>query len=122
VIAVRRVAAGRGVSYSYSYHTGQDTTLALVGIGYADGVPRQASNTGPVVVNGSLCVVSGRIAMDQFVVDVGDASVRVGDRAVLFGDPAAGVPSADEWAQAASTINYEIVTRIGPRVARRYLP
>jgi alanine racemase len=58
--------------------------------------------------------------MDQFVVDVGDASVMVGDRAVLFGDPATGVPSADDWALSANTINYEIVTRIGNRVTREY--
>jgi alanine racemase len=59
--------------------------------------------------------------MDQFVVDVGDDSVNVGDRAVLFGDPSTGVPSADEWAAAADTINYELVTRIGPRVTRTYV-
>ena len=122
IVAVRRVPAGRGVSYGYTYRTAGDTTLALVGMGYADGVPRQASNAGPVTVNGVRATVSGRIAMDQFVVDVGDAPVRPGDRAVLFGDPATGVPSADEWAAAASTINYEIVTRIGPRVRRRYVP
>jgi alanine racemase len=122
IVAVRRVPAGRGVSYGYTYRTAGDTTLALVGIGYADGVPRQASNAGPLTVNGARVTVSGRIAMDQFVIDVGDAAVKVGDRAVLFGDPATGAPSADEWAAAASTINYEIVTRIGPRVRRRYLP
>ena len=122
IVAVRRVRAGRGVSYGYTYRTAAATTLALVGIGYADGVPRQASNAGPVAVNGERFTVSGRIAMDQFIVDVGDATVRVGDRAVLFGDPATGAPTADEWARAASTINYEIVTRIGPRVPRRYVP
>ena len=57
--------------------------------------------------------------MDQFVVDVGDHPVAVGDEVVLFGDPTLGVPAADEWADAAGTINYEIVTRIGPRVPRR---
>ena len=60
--------------------------------------------------------------MDQFVVDVGDDEVAIGDRAILFGDPAQGVPSADDWARAAGTINYEIVTRIGPRVTRAYIP
>ncbi len=60
--------------------------------------------------------------MDQFVVDVGDAPVKVGDRAVLFGDPATGAPTATDWADAAGTIDYEIVTRIGPRVPRRYVP
>ena len=122
IVAVRRVPAGRGVSYGYTYRTAGETTLALVGIGYADGVPRQASNAGPVVVNGAPFTASGRIAMDQFILDVGDAVVRVGDRAVLFGDPATGVPSADDWARAAATINYEIVTRVGPRVPRRYVP
>jgi len=61
------------------------------------------------------------VAMDQFVVDVGDTGVRVGDRAVLFGDPATGVPSAEDWAAAAGTINYEIVTRIGARVERTHV-
>jgi len=119
VAAVRRVPAGQGVSYGYAYRTDRETTLALVPLGYADGVPRNASGAGPVWIDGIRHQVAGRIAMDQFVVDVGDQRVRVGDEAVLFGDPTLGLPSADEWADAASTINYEIVTRIGPRVPRR---
>ncbi|WP_404475902.1 alanine racemase [Microbacterium aerolatum] len=118
VAAVRRVPAGSGVSYGYDHRTNRDTTLALVPLGYADGIPRQASGRGPVVINGQRFSVAGRIAMDQFVVDVGDAHVAVGDEVVLFGDPTLGVPSATEWANAASTINYEIVTRIGNRVPR----
>ena len=121
IVSVKRVAAGTGVSYGYGYRTRAETTLALVPLGYADGIPRQASNRGPVSINGTTYRVSGRVAMDQFVVDVGDANVAVGDRAVIFGDPATGVPSATEWAIAADTINYEIVTRIGKRVARRYV-
>jgi alanine racemase len=119
VAAVRRVPAGQGVSYGYDFRAERDTTLALVPLGYADGVPRQASNAGPVTIGGRRFRVAGRIAMDQFVVDVGDTPVSVGDEVVLFGDPTLGVPSATEWADAAGTINYEIVTRIGPRVARR---
>lgn len=119
VAAVRRVPAGKGVSYGYDYRTDRETTLALVPLGYADGVPRQASGRGPVTIGGRRFTVSGRIAMDQFVVDVGDAAVTVGDEVVLFGDPTLGAPSASEWADAAGTINYEIVTRIGPRVPRR---
>jgi alanine racemase len=121
VAAVKRVGAGHGVSYGYDYSTTAPTTLALVPLGYADGVPRSASGAGPVWINGSTYRVAGRVAMDQFVVDVGDASVEVGDRAVLFGDPATGVPSVSDWAEAAGTINYEVVTRIGPRVVRRYV-
>ncbi|WP_194422636.1 alanine racemase [Microbacterium abyssi] len=118
VAAVRRVPAGSGVSYGYDHRTNRDTTLALVPLGYADGIPRQASGRGPVVINGQRFTVAGRVAMDQFVVDVGDAHVAVGDEVVLFGDPTLGVPSATEWANAASTINYEIVARIGNRVPR----
>jgi alanine racemase len=120
VAAVRRVPAGTGVSYNYTYRTTEDTTLALVPLGYADGIPRQASNSGPVAIAGRLHSVAGRIAMDQFVVDVGNSAVAAGDDVVLFGDPATGAPSATEWADAAGTINYEIVTRIGARVPRVY--
>lgn len=119
IAAVRRVPAGTGVSYGYDHRTSRETTLALVPLGYADGVPRQASGRGPVMIHGNRYSVAGRIAMDQFIVDVGDAHVAVGDEVVLFGDPTLGVPSATEWANAAGTINYEIVTRIGNRVPRR---
>ena len=120
IVSVKRVAAGTGLSYGHTYVTERETTLALVPLGYADGMPRHAGNAGPVSINGETHRVSGRIAMDQFIVDVGDAAVAVGDRAIVFGDPARGLPSADDWATAASTINYEIVTRIGARVVRRY--
>ncbi|WP_205791441.1 alanine racemase [Microbacterium sulfonylureivorans] len=119
VAAVRRVPAGQGVSYGYDFRAERETTLALVPLGYADGVPRQASGAGPVAIGGRRFTVAGRIAMDQFMVDVGDAPVAVGDEVVLFGDPTLGAPAADEWAAAAHTINYEVVTRIGPRVPRR---
>jgi alanine racemase len=119
VAALRRVPAGQGVSYGYDYRTERPTTLALIPVGYADGVPRQASGRGPVRIGDGTFRVAGRVAMDQFVVDVGDQPVAVGDEAVLFGDPTLGVPSAKEWADAADTIDYEIVTRIGPRVPRR---
>lgn len=120
VASVKAVDPGTGVSYGYRYRTGEGSTLALVPVGYADGVPRQASSLGEVSIRGTRHRVAGRIAMDQFVVDVGDAPVEVGDEVVLFGDPASGVPSAAEWAEHAGTIDYEIVTRIGPRVPRRY--
>ena len=122
IVSVKRVPADSGVSYGYSYRTGAETTLALVPLGYADGIPRSGSSAAPVSINGRTYRISGRVAMDQFVVDVGDDEVAAGDRAILFGDPATGVPSADDWAEACGTINYEIVTRIGPRVTRVYIP
>jgi alanine racemase len=118
VAAVRRVPAGTGVSYGFTHRTEHDTSLALVPLGYADGVPRSASNRAEVSINGRRCPVVGRIAMDQFLVDVGEGAVKVGDPVVLWGDPADGVPSAEDWAAAADTIGYEIVTRVGPRVPR----
>lgn len=121
VAAVRQVSAGAGVSYDYTWRAPVDSRLALVPLGYADGIPRQASGRAQVSIAERRHPVVGRIAMDQFVVSVGDDAVAVGDEVVLFGDPATGVPSADEWAHAAGTINYEIVTRIGRRVPRSYL-
>lgn len=118
IISVKRVPAGSGVSYGYTHRTERESTLALVPLGYGDGISRHASNRGPVFINGKTYPVAGRIAMDQLVVDLGDDPVVVGDRAVLFGDPATGAPSAADWAEAAGTINYEIVTRIGGRVER----
>jgi len=118
VAAVRRVPAGQGVSYGYTHRTESDTTLALVPLGYADGVPRAASGGAAVRIGGRVFPVAGRIAMDQFVVDVGDLAVEVGDEAALFGDPTLGLPPVEAWADAAGTVNYEIVTRIGPRVPR----
>jgi alanine racemase len=121
VAAVRRVPAGAGVSYDYTYRTETETTLALVPLGYADGIPRHGSNRAPVRIGGGRFSISGRVAMDQFVVDVGDTPVAVGDEVVLFGDPERGAPTADDWAVACDTINYEIVTRIGGRIARTYV-
>ncbi|HET7531333.1 MAG TPA: alanine racemase [Mycobacteriales bacterium] len=116
----KQVAADQGVSYGHRYRTTRPTTLALVPLGYADGVPRHATNVGPVQINGKRFTVSGTVCMDQFVVDVGDLAVAAGDEVVLFGPGDRGEPTADDWAAAIGTINYEIVTRVGPRVPRRY--
>jgi alanine racemase len=121
VAAVRRIDGGTGASYGHVWRAERATTLALVPLGYADGVPRQASGRAEVWLAGARRPVVGRIAMDQFLVDVGDDEVAVGDEVVLFGDPATGAPSADDWGTAADTIGYEIVTRIGPRVPRTYV-
>jgi alanine racemase len=118
---VKRVRAGEGVSYGHEYTTTRDTTLVLVPLGYADGVPRHASNVGPVWVNGARFTLAGRVCMDQIVVDVGDLPVAPGDPVVLFGPGDAGEPTAQDWADAVGTIHYEIVTRIGPRVERVYV-
>jgi len=118
LILVKRVHEGLGVGYGHTYRTSSETTLALVPLGYADGIPRHASNAGPVTIDGQRFRVSGRISMDQFTVDVGESAVHEGQWAVLWGDPSQGEPSANDWAEAAGTIAYEIVTRLGSRIPR----
>ena len=118
VVQTKRVAAGEGVSYGYLYKTTRETTLALIPVGYAEGIPRNATGKAEVCINGKRYPILSRIAMDQFVVDVGDASVSPGDRVVIFGDCG---PTADDLAEAAETINYEIVTRIGGRFVREFI-
>lgn len=118
------VPAGQGVSYGLNYRTEKPTTLGLVPLGYADGVPRIATG-GPVRVNGITYPVVGRIAMDQMVIDMGceaaSSGVSIGAEAELFGNGLDGGPVVEEWAAAAGTVNYEIVTRISNRVPRRYI-
>ncbi|MFG1667957.1 alanine racemase [Streptomyces sp. Y7] len=117
---VKHVPGGHGVSYGHHYVTPGETTLGLVPLGYGDGIPRHASGAGPVLVGGKWRTVAGRIAMDQFVVDLGGDEPEPGAPAVLFGPGDGGEPTAEDWAQAAGTIAYEIVTRIGTRVPRVY--
>lgn len=120
VALTKRVPAGHGVSYGFTYRTTAGTTLALIPIGYADGVPRAASSRAEVAVNGRRYRIAGRVAMDQVVIDVGDDVVTAGDEVTLFGDGRDGAPTAADWALACDTIDYEIVTRIGARVPRTY--
>jgi alanine racemase len=141
---VKDVPAGHGVSYGHLYRTTTDTKLGIVPLGYADGIPRHASGGtagpgGPVQAGRRICRVAGRVCMDQFVLDLGaDTPLRPGDTVTLFGpgpgripgsqddgngDDGGGLPpapTAEDWAQAAGTIAYEIVTRVGPRRPRRH--
>ncbi|SFV20197.1 alanine racemase [Micrococcus terreus] len=113
----KTVPAGQGISYGYLYRTPEPTRLALVPLGYGDGIPRTAMEA-PVWIGGRRAEVTGRIAMDQFVVDLGTEEdvAPVGSPVELFG-PASGI-TADDWARAARTINYEIVTRVGARIPK----
>ncbi len=117
----KRVPPGQGVSYGLTYRTATTTTLALVPLGYADGIPRNASSVGEVLLGGKRRRIAGRVAMDQFVVDCGDDTVVAGDEVIVFGPGGGPEPTAEEWASATGTIGYEIVTRIGARVPRRYI-
>jgi alanine racemase len=124
---VKELPAGHGMSYGHHYVTPRDTTVGVVPLGYADGVPRHASGTGgrpgaPLGVAGRRLAIAGRVCMDQVMVDLGPgASEAAGDRVVLFGNGLDGGPTAQDWADAAGTISYEIVTRLGARVPRVYV-
>jgi len=120
--ATKRIPAGQGLSYGHEYVTMQDTIVGLVPMGYADGIPRSATNVGPVSLAGARHTVSGRVCMDQFIVDLGpESEARAGDVVTLFGPGRSGEPTAQDWAKATGTISYEIVTRIGARVPRIYV-
>ncbi|WP_209623006.1 alanine racemase [Saccharothrix coeruleofusca] len=121
VVLTKRVRAGTSVSYGHTWTAKADTTLALVPVGYADGVPRALSNRMHVWLAGARRPVVGRVCMDQVVVDCGDDAVAEGAEVVLFGDGAHGAPTAREWADTTGTIDYEIVTGMyRPRVTRTY--
>ena len=116
---VKRAPAGQGVSYAHAYTTPRETVLGLVPMGYADGIPRHGSSVGPVQVGGRRLTVAGRVCMDQFVLDLGpEYAGAAGDEVVVLGRGADGEPTAQDWAEAIGTINYEVVTRMGPRLPR----
>lgn len=118
VLAVKALAAGEGVSYGYTYRPERDTTLALIGIGYAHGAVRRATNRAPVLVGGGRHLVRGAISMDQFSVDLEGGDASVGDEAVLFGDPDRGEPHVLEWAEATGIPAAAITARLAPTVER----
>ncbi|CAN5323283.1 alanine racemase [soil metagenome] len=121
VALVKRVPAGTGVSYGHRHVTDRETTLALVPVGYADGIPRDASGVGPLWLAGARRRITGTVCMDQFVVDVGDDPVRAGDEVLLWGPGGHGEPTVQDWASALGTIHYELVSRVGGRMARRWV-
>jgi alanine racemase len=122
VVLVRSVRAGDAVSYGHTWVADADTTVALLPIGYADGVFRGLSGRFDVLINGRRRRSVGRLCMDQFVVDLGAGPVDVGegDEAILFGPGSHGEPRAQDWADVLKTIHYEVVTSPRGRVTRSY--
>jgi alanine racemase len=114
VISVKRVPANTPVSYGYHYRTATETTLALVSAGFADGVPRSASGKAFVRVGDTLCPIAGRIAMDQFIVDCGNAPVSVGDEVEIWGTS----PTIDQWAKWSGRPPEALLAHVGDRVVR----
>jgi alanine racemase len=122
LVNVKQIEAGAGVSYGWTWTAEATTTVGLVPLGYGDGIPRHAGNRAWVGWSGSRVPVRGRICMDQFVVELGAGRVaQPGEEVIIFGPGDHGEPTAADWAAWCDTIGYEIVTRIGTRVPRRYL-
>ena len=117
---VKKVPANSPVGYGATESTSRDTVLGVVAMGYADGVPRVAKAAG-VFFAGKRCPIIGRVSMDQFVVDLGpETTAKAGDYVVIFNNGAEGEFTAEDWGVASGSINYEMTTRIGPRVPRIY--
>jgi alanine racemase len=121
VTQLRRIRAGAGVGYDHRFVTARDTTIVLLPVGYADGVPRVLGGRAEVMIGGRRYPMVGVVSMDQVTVDVGDAEVALGDEVVLLGDASRGEPDAAEWARLASTLSHEILTGLGGRISRRHV-
>jgi alanine racemase len=120
LVQVKRVPAGTGVSYAYRYRTASETTLGLLPLGYNEGIPRHATNTGEIFTRGRRVTISGTVCMNQVILDLGDHPAEAGDEVILFGPGDSGEPTAQDWADQLGTLSYEIVTRFTGNVPRTY--
>ena len=118
LVSVRSVPAGTGVGYGHTHVTDRRTTLGLLPVGYADGIPRSSSGRGEVLVLGRRCRTVGLVSMDQLVVDLGDVPARPGDTVTVMGPGDTGEPTVTEWASWSQTLPHDLVTGLGPRIAR----
>jgi alanine racemase len=121
VLSVKKVGAGEGVSYGYVYRTAAPTTLAMVCLGYSDGIDRHACERGRAWFDGSTHPIAGRVAMDVFMLDVGDRAVSPGDEVVLFGDEGRGYPSPVSWAADLGKSAAEVTAALGDRIVRSHV-
>jgi alanine racemase len=118
VVATKTIDAGEGVSYGFTYRAGRRTNLALVGIGYADGLDRISSNIGTLLLGGTPRMIAGRVAMNALVLDLGDDTTSVGEEAVVFGDARNGEPTAAAWAAALGKTAVEVASVFGAHLPR----
>lgn len=121
VAFVKRVPPGSAVSYDGTYVTWKETSLAVLPIGYADGLRRGLSNKGKVLIRGQFCPIVGQVTMDHTLVDVGDLPVTIGDEVILLGSDGTSEIQAHHWAELLGTINYEVTCMLSNRIERVYL-
>jgi alanine racemase len=118
---LKKVSAGTSIGYGRTWVAPQDTWIATIPAGYADGFNRLFSNRGRVLIHGQSYPVVGRVCMDQSMVNLGPhTNVRIGDEVVLIGKSGAEEITCDEWARELNTITYEVTCQINARVERIY--
>lgn len=120
VLGTRTIDAGEGVSYGHTWRSTRRTNLAMVALGYADGLDRSATNRGSIWLGGAARPIAGRVAMNVVMVDLGDGTAVVGETAVLFGDPAEGEPDVGGWAAAVGIAPAEATAALGSFLPRSY--
>jgi alanine racemase len=120
IVFKKRVPKGQGLSYGHTYRTKSDTTVVTIPIGYGDGYPRNLSNKAAVLIRGKRFRISGRVCMDQILIDVGDLRVKIAEEVILIGSSGRDRITAEELAYKSGTIPYEIVCGVGSRVPRIY--
>ena len=120
VVFVKPMGPGSGISYGLTYVTKRPTQIVTLPIGYGDGYPRNLSNLAWLLIGGRRFKISGRICMDQIMVDVGNFKTRIGDEVVLIGRQGKQKVTAEELAALSGTISYEIVCGLGSRIPRIY--
>ena len=118
VVFIKKVPAGTPISYGRTFVTKRPMTIATLPVGYADGIPRLASNRGKVLVRGIPCRILGRVTMDHIMIDVTNKNVYVGDTVVLVGKQKSETISMHDWARWSKTNPYEICCGISKRVPR----
>ncbi len=122
VTQVKTIKAGTGVSYGHQFVADQDTTIAIVGIGYADGVPRNLSNRLQVIIRDQLVPQIGAITMDQLILDVSQVpNIQPGEIVTLIGNSDRHTISADDWSKTLNTISWEILCGFKHRLPRVYI-
>ena len=120
VVAIKTIRAGEGVSYGYTYRAPFRTNLALVSLGYADGLPRSAGNIATLQLSGKARRIAGRVAMNALVLELREDTAELGEEAVVFGDPRKDEPSLDSWVESVGGTAAEAVTVFGSHLSRRY--
>ncbi|MBU1998906.1 MAG: hypothetical protein KKE64_05365 [Candidatus Omnitrophica bacterium] len=120
IVYLKKVPSGYGISYGRTYKTKSSTQIATLPIGYGDGYPRNLSNKSRVLIRGEVFSISGRVCMDQVMVDIGNFRARVGDEVALIGRQGQEIISVEELAGLSNTIPYEIVCGLGSRIPRVY--